>query len=112
MHAHVHNIFLQGGAHPNIASLVGMTTQGGPTCLLLEYVPHGTLEDFLTSLFEGPSPDWYIKFTKDTLRGAYHKHVSGDLMNIIVQVADGMVRSLVQFVDLHNITFYFMHRIT
>jgi len=69
-----------------------MTTQGGPTCLLLEYVPHGTLEDFLTSLYEGPIPDWYIRFTRDTLRGAYHKHVSGDLMSIIVQVADGMVK--------------------
>ena len=68
-----------------------MTTRGGPTCLLLEYMPNGTLEQFLASLFEGPIPEWYMKFTRDTIRGAYHKHVSGDLMNIIIQVAEGMV---------------------
>lgn len=78
-------------------SLVGVTTQGGPTCVLLEYVPHGTLDRFLSSLFDGPIPEWYMKFTKETLRGAYHKHVSGDLMNIIVQVAEGMVSPIFHF---------------
>lgn len=72
-------------------SLLGLTIQGGPTCLLLDYVPNGTLEDFLVSLGQGPIPEWYMKFVRDTLRGAYHKHVSGDLMNIVVQVAEGMV---------------------
>ena len=72
-------------------SLVGLTTQSGPTCLLLEYVPHGTLQDFLVSLRLGPVPDWYLRFVRETLRGAYHKHVSGDLMSIIMQVVEGMV---------------------
>lgn len=69
-----------------------MTTHGGPTCLLLEFVPNGTLNDFLDLLRVGPIPEWYMKFVRDTLRGAYHKHVSGDLMNITLQVAEGMVR--------------------
>ena len=80
------------GSHPSIVSLLGLTTQGSPTCLLLDYVPNGTLGDFLVSLKLGPIPEWYTKFVRDTLRGAYHKHVSGDLMNIIMQVAEGMVR--------------------
>lgn len=65
--------------------------EGGPTCLLLEFVPHGTLEDFLLQLKLGPIPEWYMRFLRDTLRGAYHKHVSGDLMRIVTQVAEGMV---------------------
>lgn len=74
-------------------SLLGLTTQGGPTCLLLDFVPNGTLDDFLVALRQGPIPEWYVKFVRDTLRGAYHKHMSGDLMNIIIQIAEGMVRS-------------------
>lgn len=74
--------------------MLGLTTQGGPTCLLLDYVSNGTLDHFLEALQQGPIPNWYIKYVRDTLRGAYHKHVSGDLMNIIVQVAEGMVRRL------------------
>ena len=73
-------------------SLLGTTTSGGPVCLLLEYVPFGCLDEFLLSLREGPTPDWYTQFLRETLRGAYHKHVSGDLMSILVQVAEGMVR--------------------
>ena len=72
-------------------TLLGLTTHGGPTCLLLDYVPNGTLDEFLVALRQGPIPEWYIKFVRETLRGAYHKHVSGDLMSIIVQVAEGMV---------------------
>ena len=82
---------LQVGSHPGIVSLLGLTTQGGPTCLLLDFVPYGTLEDFLVCLKLGPIPEWYMKFVRDTLRGAYHKHVSGDLMNIIMQITEGMV---------------------
>jgi len=78
------------GPHPNVVSLLGMTTQGGPTCLFLEYLPHGTLDWFLWSLKKGPVPPWYLYFVKDTLRGVYHKHVSGDLMSILMQVAEGM----------------------
>ena len=81
----------QAGSHPNIVSMVGLTTDGGPTCLLLEFIPNGTLDDFLVALMEGPIPEWYTKFVRSTLRGAYHKHVSGDIMSIILQVADGMV---------------------
>ena len=84
----------QAGTHPNIVSLFGMTTQGGPTCLLLEYMPHGTLNWFLWSLKKGPTPAWYLHFVKDTLRGKYHKHVSGDLMSILIQVAEGMVSAI------------------
>lgn len=83
---------IQAGSHPNVVSLVGLTTQGSPTCLLLEFVPHGTLQDLLELLRTGPIPEWYMKFVRDTLRGAYHKHASGDLMNIVIQVAEGMVR--------------------
>jgi len=72
-----------------------MTTQGGPTCLFLEYLPHGTLDWFLWSLKKGPVPPWYLYFVKDTLRGVYHKHVSGDLMSILMQVAEGMVSTLI-----------------
>ena len=80
-------------------SLLGLTTQGrptreGPTCLLLEFVPYGTLDRFLVSLRAGPMPEWYMKFVRDTLRGAYHKHASGDMMSIVLQVAEGMVRNL------------------
>ena len=85
---------LQTGSHPHLVSLLGTTTDGGPTCLLLEYMPHGCLDEFLLSLREGPTPDWYLNFLRETLRGAYHKHVSGDLMNVLVQVADGMVSSI------------------
>lgn len=82
----------QAGSHPNFVSLVGMTTvQGGPTCLLLEYIPNGRLDDFLNALREGPIPEWYVRFVRDTVRGAYHKHVSGDLMRVLIQVAEGMV---------------------
>ena len=90
--AHTTFFFLQAGSHPNLISLLGTTTNGGPVCLLLEYVPHGCLDEFLLSLRQGPTPDWYMQFLRETLRGAYHKHVSGDLMSIIVQVAKGMVR--------------------
>lgn len=76
-----------------MVSLLGLTMRGGPTCLLLEYVPNGNLEDFLLALKLGPVPQWYVRYVRDTLRGAYHKHVSGDLMNIANQVVDGMVRS-------------------
>lgn len=78
------------GSHPNIVSLVGVTTEGGPTCLLLEYVPHGRLDDFLIALKDGPLPEWYVRFVKETNKRAYHKHVSGDLMRVLVQVAEGM----------------------
>ncbi len=81
----------QVGSHPSIVSLLGLTTQGGPTCLLLDFVPNGTLDDFLISLKLGPIPEWYMKFTRETLRGAYHKHVSGDLMSIITQITEAMV---------------------
>ena len=89
-------IHFQAGSHPHLVSLLGTTTtsDGGPTCLLLEYMPHGCLDEFLLSLREGPTPDWYMQFLRETLRGAYHKHVSGDLMSILVQIADGMVSSV------------------
>ena len=91
-------------------NLVGMTTRkSGPACLVLEYLPHGSLQTFLGHLREGPIPEWYLRFTRDTLRGAYHKHVSGDLMSVLEQVAAGMVSLLViialvcvcRFLDWH-----------
>ena len=98
---HSLSLNLQAGTHPNIVSLLGMTTQGGPTCLLLEYMPHGTLNWFLWSLKKGPTPAWYLHFVKDTLRGRYHKHVSGDLMSILIQVAEGMVSDIPHY---HNVS--------
>lgn len=97
-----HYCHIQANGHPNIVSLLGMTIHGGPTCLLLEFVPNGTLDQFLISLLEGPTPEWYMKFTRDTLRGAYHKHVSGDFMNIIMQVAEGMVHILIN--NVHTLS--------
>lgn len=81
----------QAGFHPNFVSLVGMTTHGGPTCLLLEYVPNGRLDDFLTSLKDGPIPEWYVRHVRDTATVPYHKHVASDLMSTLIQVTEGMV---------------------
>ena len=88
LHPHV----IQAGTHPNIVSFLGMTAHGGFPCLLLEYVNHGTLDTFLWSLKKGPIPEWYLGFVRDTLRGVYPQHVSGDLMSILRQTVEGMVR--------------------
>ena len=54
-------------------------------------MPHGSLDKFLLALREGPVPDWYVQFVRETQRDSYHKHISGDLMSVLVQVAEGMV---------------------
>ena len=73
--------------------MVGMTPDGDPACLLLEYVPHGRLNDFLLSLIEGPVPEWYVRHVKSISEVPYQKQVSTDLMRVLLQVAEGMVRS-------------------
>lgn len=85
-------IILQAGVHPHFVSLIGVTNDKGPLCLLLEYVPHGTLDRFLWSLKKGPIPDWYLRQVQETIQDeSYHKHVACDLMLVMLQVADGMV---------------------
>ncbi len=77
-----------------MVSIVGVTTQEGPTCLLLEFVPHGRLDNFLLSLKDGPVPEWYIRHFKSTSKIPYHKQMSADLMGVLLQVAEGMVSEI------------------
>lgn len=83
-------LLLQVGSYLNIVSLVG-TTEGEPLCLLLEYVPHGTLQQFLKYLRTGPLPQWYTNHLKTALVGHYHQHVVEDIMRVLLQVADAGV---------------------
>ena len=85
---------MQAGSHSNVVSMVGVTTQEGPTCLLLEFVPHGRLDNFLLSLKDGPVPEWYIRHFKSTSKIPYHKQMSADLMGVLLQVAEGMVSEI------------------
>lgn len=48
----------QAGTHSHVVSLVAVTSKRDPSCLLLDYMPHGTLDLFLWSLKKGPVPDW------------------------------------------------------
>ncbi len=75
--------------------MVGTTTEGGPACLLLEYVPHGRLNDFILSLKDGPVPEWYVRHVKSISEVPYQKQVSADLMRVLLQVTEGMVRECV-----------------
>ena len=84
------SVYIQIGNCLNIVSLVGRT-DGEPLCLLLEYVPHGTLQQFLKYLWTGPLPQWYNNHLKTSLVGHYHTHVVEDLMRVLLQVADGVV---------------------
>ena len=82
----------QAGTHPNVVSLMGVSSGPGSPCLLLEFAPHGTLDRFLWSLKKGPVPQWYLKHVREALQDlSYHRHVAYDLMRISLQVADGMV---------------------
>ena len=80
----------QAGKHLHVISFVGVT-DGEPLCLLLEYIPNGTLQLFLRQLRTGPIPIWYTNHLKSTLVDQYHKHVAQDLMRVLVQVADAGV---------------------
>ena len=76
-------------------SLVGLTTQQGPPCLLLEFAPHGSLDRFLWSLKKGPVPEWYLHHVREFFHDLpYHRHVANDLMRITLQVTNGMVGQL------------------
>ena len=39
------------GQHPNIVLLIGACTQREPTALILEYMPYGNLQSFLTYVY-------------------------------------------------------------
>ena len=68
---------------------------------MLEYVPHGTLQQFLRQLRVGPLPTWYTNHLKTTLvdhstaSGHYHRQVAEDLMSVLIQVAEAGVRECV-----------------
>ena len=49
---------MQAGTHSHVVSLIAVTGKRDPSCLLLDYMPHGTLDNFLWSLKKGPVPDW------------------------------------------------------
>ena len=68
---------------------MGVTEE--PLCLLLEYVPHGTLAKFLKQLRVGPLPSWYISYVRAVMESHYHKQVAEDMIKIMVQIADAGV---------------------
>ena len=85
----------QAGQHPSILGLVGATKPPDNVCLVLEYVPHGTLKSFLRSLLLGPIPTWYLNHVKGSMVShSYQKQTSKDLMRILEQIVDGAVREL------------------
>ena len=97
LHKTLSSLYLsQAGTHPNVVSLVGVTTAPSAPCLLLEFVPHGTLDRFLWSLKKGPVPEWYLRHLREVVvEMPYNKHVARDLMMITLQVADAMVGLIV-----------------
>ena len=96
LHKTLSSLISQAGNHPNVVSLVGVTTAPGAPCLLLEFVPHGTLDRFLWSLKKGPVPEWYLRHLREVVvEMPYNKHVAKDLMMITLQVADAMVGLIV-----------------
>ena len=81
-----------GHQHMNIVSFIGTTEPPDPLCLVVEYLPHGTLKKLLVSLQKGPVPNWYFEHTLSSQRGAYNnKQISSDLFDILIQVAKGAV---------------------
>lgn len=82
----------EGNIHHNIISLVGITVPPDPLCLIMEYLPHGSLHEFLLALQKGPIPNWYFEYVTNSPRGLYsNKQVSEDLFSILLQVAEGAV---------------------
>lgn len=79
-----------GHQHMNIVSFIGTTASPDPLCLVMEYLPHGTLKGLLVSLQKGPVPHWYFEHTLSN--GSYNnKQISTDLFDILIQVAKGAV---------------------
>jgi len=74
----------QVGTHDNIINLLGCCSEDGPLYVIVEYVPHGNLRDFLRNHRPGPF--------SDSLENSNDKQVVTDdnLLSIAYQIACGM----------------------